>query len=164
MLSFAFKNAARSAELETGIARATDEEIARFTGGKFCHVEAWIEGPINAAVCYSARQPDGVGRAVLDLSDTSLWTIVTRPFFNSWIQGFCDGSVGKPYDFAGILGIASDTNAHIEWDRFCSEFCFELLQIGTNFHPSIKRWHVAPSGQPKGGYGLYELLTGEQHG
>lgn len=169
---YAFKNAARSIELSAGIAKETDRAIAEFTGGKFCHVELWIDGPQNAAVCYSARQPHGVAKAIIDLSDAALWTIVgigpTGDHWyedQDWLLGFCEASVGKPYDFLGILGIAMHQPLAVPWDRFCSEFCFEALQLRYGKFSDITdiaRYQVAPSGRPPGGYGLYELLTGSQ--
>lgn len=166
---YAFKNAARSIELSAGIAKETDRAIAEFTGGKYCHVEVWIDGPQNAAVCYSARQPHGVARAVIDLGDSTLWTVLPWAVTASacwgdqdWLLGFCEASVGKPYDFLGILGIAMHQPLAVPWDRFCSEFCFEALQLRFGKFPGIARYQVAPSGRPPGGYGLYELLTGAQ--
>jgi hypothetical protein len=172
MFSYAFKNAARSAELDgLGPGRFFDEAIAKATGGKYCHVEAWLYGPINRAVCYSARQPHGTSIQIIDLSDLSLWMAVpvsTSADEDKWLYGYAVGGSGRPYNAAGIVGIGTDTGISVPWDRFCSQECFLLGQkILTAQKPfsdfqAINALHVAPSGQPKGGYGFYELLTGAQ--
>jgi hypothetical protein len=161
-----FKNAARSQELEHDlIGKLFDAEIAKFTGGAYCHVEAWLEGGSSLARAYSARQPKGTSLSMIDFTDTSLWQIVpvpTTPLEDAELYGYALGGAGRPYNMAGILGIGTDTNLSIAWDRFCSQECFLMIQKVLGMFPQINALHVAPSGKPPGGYGLYELLTGAQ--
>jgi len=165
-LAFAFKVAQRAAELASNpLEAAFSLAIARFTGGKFSHVECWFEGPITAARCYSAREPHGTSIETIDLSDTSLWELIsvaTTRDEDLLVKGFCLGACGRPYDAAGILGIGSNLNIHIPWDRFCSEANFEVPHTLFGFRPTIEPRKVAPSGCPPGGCGFYELLKGTQ--
>ena len=165
-LTFAFKVAARAAEIAANpLDRAFALAIARFTGGKYSHVECWFAGPITAASCYSAREPHGTAIETIDLTDATLWELVnfpTTPVGDVLVKGFCLGSCGRPYDAAGILGIGSDLNIHIPWDRFCSEADFEVLHTLFGFCPTIEARKVAPSGRPPGGCGFYELLAERQ--
>jgi hypothetical protein len=166
-LAYAFKNAAEAARLApNALEREFSLAIARFTGGPYSHVEAWIWGPITQAVCYSAREPRGTSIEVLDLSNTALWTIVqvvTTREEDQQLLGYAKGGQGRPYDAFGILGIGSDSNLHVEWDRFCSEECFAMGRDVVSglkgvFLPAIPRWKVAPSGLVRGGFGMFELL------
>ena len=166
-LAFAFKNAQRAAQLESAMGSALDLEIARFTEGRFCHVEAWIRGPITAAVCFSSRQPHGTYFETIDLSDTSLWEIVTvstTDMEDAEVMGFCIGCSGRKYDTYGILGIGLVSTLHDPFDRICSEVCYQIPSdvLHRPFPPGIERWQVAPSGitVPGKRYGFYELLKG----
>jgi hypothetical protein len=169
VIYYAFKNAARSAQIDgAGAGRLFDEAIARWTGGQYCHVETWLSGAINAARCYSARQPCGTGFDTIDLSDCALWRVVrvdTDPYEEAKALGYAIGGEGRPYNMAGIIGIGTDSKISIPWDRFCSQECFRL---GTELFASMRKFasidplHVAPSGRPPGGYGMFELLTGVQ--
>ena len=157
MTHLAFQYAARAGGLVA-------EAIAGVTGGRFSHVELWLNGPRDRAECYSSREPVGTGFATIDLSDDSLW--VTVPLVLSGEQEtalywFCRGSTGRPYDFMGIAGIAMDTRAHSGFARFCSEACCEALQVIGGWWQGIQPWHVAPSGFEGHGdrHGLYELAT-----
>src|SRR5208337_632743 len=94
-LAFAFKVAQRATELASNpLEAAFSLAIARFTGGKFSHVECWFEGPITAARCYSAREPHGTSIETIDLSDTSLWELIsvaTTRDEDLLVKGFCLG-------------------------------------------------------------------------
>jgi hypothetical protein len=169
VFAYAFKNAARSAELDgAGLGRVFDDAIARVTGGKYCHVEAWLSGSINSAVCYSARQPSGTAIAIIDLSDDYLWRIVPVTVSqqeSDELYGYAVGGSGRPYNMAGIVGIGTDTKISVPWERFCSQECMLMGQklIGAlRWLKDVDAAHVAPSGSVKGGYGFYELLTGAQ--
>ena len=166
-LSFAFKNAARAAQLEKPMDAAIEREIANFTQGAYCHVEAWLRGPIIAALCFSARSPHGTYFETLDLSDSSLWAIVdvpTVPIEDAEAMGFAIGCSGRKYDTYGILGIGLAATVHDPFDRICSEVCYELAAdvLHRPFPAGIERWQVAPSGVTVPGrrYGLFELLKG----
>jgi len=157
MIQLAFKDAEKSGG---AFARA----IQHVTGGKFSHVELWLSGTQKEAFCYSSREPEGTGHKTIDLTDLELWTIVPlpiEPHLEPFAMWYSLGSSGRPYDFAGILGIGTDTKAHTDFARFCSEECFELIKKITGWWPGIERWHVAPSGFQQRGdrYGLYELAT-----
>lgn len=164
-LSFAFKIAARAGQIGALLDRELDLEIARITGGLYCHVEAWIDGPVSAALCFSSRQPIGTYFATLDLTDKTLWRIVnvpTTPMEDAAIMGFCVGTSGRRYDTFGILGIGLSTTVHDPYDRICSETCFEIAaDVLHRMPPGIERWQVAPSGLTCTGkrYGFFELLT-----
>lgn len=171
--AYAFKDAAETARLEGFLAAAVALEIARVTRGRFSHVECWIAGPLNHAMCFSSREPVGTSIEFIDLSDAKLWTVVpvaTTPEQDELIFGFCLGSSGRMYDLLGILGIGTGSELHNPFDRFCSESGFELGKLCVNlFHApanaDIRRWDVAPSGPTVPGvrWGLYELLT-DAHG
>ena len=122
--AYAFKDAAECARRESGLAAAVALEIARVTGGRFSHVECWIDGPQNAAVCFSSREPVGTSIETIDLTDSKLWTVVpvpaTLPAQDTLITGFALGSSGREYDMLGILGIGSGLGLHDPFDRFCS--------------------------------------------
>jgi len=156
MTNLAFKIAAKAGG-------PISKGIAAVTHGPYSHVELWLGGPQQFALCYSSREPVGTGFANIDLTDGSLWRVIPVTIslqLESPLMWFCMGSQGRPYNFKGIEGIALDTDQHNESERFCSEACFEALQAVTGWWPRIKRWHVAPSGFGKDDrYGLYELVT-----
>lgn len=160
MIYLAFKNGAESLKAEPALS-ILHQMIMQRTGGKFVHVELWIEGAQDRAVCYSSRN-GGTSWALVDLSNTALWTIIPMvedAEIEKRIRWYTLGACGKPYDSLGILGIGWNApNVHNEADRFCSEACLEALQMaGGLFFGVAPRWMVAPSGSPAGGYGLYEL-------
>lgn len=167
-LAFAFKITAGWAGKESLLQYELDKEISRVTGSPYCHVEAWIGGPIQSAQCFSSRQPHGTSIQTIDLrSDgVNLWRIVqipTTPLEDAEILGFCKGSSGRKYDEFGIIGIALDTTIHDPYDRICSESCFEVASLIRSFWSEVERWMVAP-GCPTPTkfkrYGLFELLAG----
>jgi hypothetical protein len=168
MLVYAFKNAKVSIQRGDEVGKLMDEMIVRVTGGVYCHVEAWLSGPQNAAECYSARSPEGTSIKIIDLTDASLWTTVsvdTTPEEDRALYGYAVGSKDRPYNFPGLIGIGTDTPITMPWARFCSQECFKM---GIELVASMKRFasvnplHVAPSGLPDGGFGFYELLMNEQ--
>ena len=162
--AYAFKDAAEAARRSSGLEAAFSLEIARVTGGRFSHVECWISGSLDAALCFSSREPAGTALRIIDLSDPALWIIVpvaTTPVQDVGVRGFCMGSSGRRYDGLGLVGIDLQTGFHDPFDRFCSESGFELGQMCLGIFPhDIDRWMVAPSGgHVRRRYGLYELLT-----
>jgi hypothetical protein len=166
--AFAFHNAAFAADRETNpLAKLFTREIAAVTGGAYSHVEFWLSGPTNAAVCFSSREPSGTGFSTIDLSNPAEWTIVDIPvIFDSWTMTkavwFCKGSDGRAYDGVGIVGIGTgQARVHDPFARFCSEMCAEIGQEVFDLAPlrGKNAWQIAPSGRPRGGFGLYELLT-----
>jgi hypothetical protein len=138
-----------------------DRVIMERTGGKFSHVELWIGGEGAAAGCYSSRA-GGTAFATIDVTNPKVWNVVKVPFpakLESALFWYCSGKCGLLYDGIGLVGIGYDMPVvHDPHARFCSEACFEGLQnVGGSFAGVGPRWMVAPSGHPRGGYGLYEL-------
>lgn len=141
-----------------------DQTIKERTGGRFSHVELWLRGEGKAAECFSSRS-GGTAFATIDITDPKIWWVQPVPYpleFEGELYWFCRGNCDRAYDAIGLVGIGWDIpTVHDPYDRFCSEACFEALQGPRNLFPGIgPRWMVAPSGHPKGGFGLYELIQG----
>lgn len=159
MICLAFKSAALAGGLFS-------EAIAKHTGGQFSHVEMWLSGPLNAAMCFSSREPFGTSFKVIDLSEQvngkCLWTMLALKVATEQEKDafwFCMGSKGRDYDSMGIIGIGLGTGVHDSSDRFCSEMVWDVGQNVFGWDPSIDRWMVAPDGHPVNGYGLHELIA-----
>lgn len=146
--------------------------IHEVTGGEFGHVELWLSGPQDKALCYSSRETappggaTGSSLATLDLTDPKVWQIVPLPMQSivseEELLWFCKGSTGRPYDYIGIAGIGTDlSKLHIGYARFCSDECCNALQQCFGLWPGINPSLVAPSGfaGQKDRYGLYELAV-----
>ena len=134
------------------------------TGGRFSHVECWLAGPKEAAVCFSSREPDGTGYAVIDLTEQrkgrDLWTCMEVPLTPDeelFVRGFCEGTGFRRYDYAAILGFVLDRKrTHDRARVFCSEWNCSMCQkclgrfltdaSGSEIFP----WTVSPSA-------LYEM-------
>lgn len=155
MIALAFKYA----NLDDFLSRTIKER----TGGQFSHVELWLSGEGKSAVCYSSRG-NGTSLEVIDITDPKIWNVVPvqsfSPLKEDELLWFCKGSSGRAYDAIGLVGIGWDLPVvHDPYDRFCSEACFEALQsVGGLFLNIGPRWMVAPSGHPKGGFGLFEMI------
>lgn len=164
MPSLAFKNAAKAAQMEGGLGAFFSSAIHLKTGSPYSHVEFWLDGPLNAARCFSSREPAGSSWSTLDLTDALLWTIVPIPSATpeqlSHIEWFANGARGRDYDALGIMGVELGNGAHDTSDRFCSEMVFDIGQNCLGWPKDIPRWLVTP-GWTKGGniHGLYELAT-----
>src|SRR5579862_4320283 len=174
-MNLAFKNGQRAAEIESGAARFFSREIMRVTGGDWSHVECWLSGPREKALCSASREPGGISFQTLDLTDKSLWSIIgipTTPEQDLAIEWFCKGSDGKRYDAEGIVGIGTGTAVHDSAQRFCSEYAAEIgtAVLDIPCLRGILRWMVAPSGpEHKFGngqirYGLRDLLVAAGYG
>jgi hypothetical protein len=166
VIQFAFKDAAVAATRESFAGRLFAEGIAHVTGGNFSHVELWLSGPLNAAYCFSSREPAGTQFTTLDLTDTSLWTIVAAPaaLLYEQVLFWCKGREGRRYNFLGLDGIAIGTPITDPHDDFCSQCQFELLQDCLGIWQGSRSYWIAPSGFGRDGkrFGFYELLTGDQ--
>src|SRR5579863_7530461 len=127
--------------------------ISKRTKSPFSHVEVWLSGPQDKAICFSSRPGEGCGFKLIDLSDAKVWKIVNLPPVNEelWV-GFCHGSNGKGYDYLGILGYDTGHGEHKERDRFCSEWGTEVGQVCSGWWKGVKRWLVSPGD-------LYTLVT-----
>jgi hypothetical protein len=131
----AFKNAAMAVKLATNLpTKIFSEGIARVTGGEFSHVEIWLSGPKSAARCFAAREPDGTGFTTLDLSDATLWTLVDIPDSDPSLEceqhedyAWCQGRVGRPYNFPGIVAIELGKPFTAPGMDFCSQCALEIL-------------------------------------
>lgn len=154
MIQLAFKDAEKDGNFFSKM-------IAEKTKGKFCHVELWISGPQNHALCYSSREPTGTGFEFIDLTVTGLWAIEPTPvqMDESLAYWFCEGSSGRPYDMTAILGIGLGIQQHWGTARFCSDEVFNVLQKVGGFQQGINPWDVIPSGSVSGRYSLYDLVT-----
>lgn len=121
--------------------------IAEATHGPYSHVECWVQGPQNAAVCYSSREGTGVARATIDLTDPMwvIWPVPTTPEEDMQILWFCKGSEGKAYDYLALLVAAGGRGVHKSWARICSEFCLEVGQNVLGLLPSEDCWAVSPN-------------------
>ena len=132
------------------------QAISAKTGSIYCHVECWISGPQNAALCFSSREPHGAGWATIDLTDAAMWDIVPldlTPEQEIAIHGFCCGCDGKRYDALGIVGIAVGADLHDYSQVFCSEVCASMLKQCAGKDLGGKHaWQIWPGE-------LYEMAT-----
>lgn len=167
MPAIAFKIGKRAIELDSNpLARILSEGIMQVTQSAYTHAEFWIDGPETAARCFSAREfTKGVDFAKIDLTDTSLWRVISLPAFTgdqkTYVEWFCRGNVGRDYDAQGILGILNNTGLHDTSDRFCSEMVFDIGQQCLGWNPNVLRWLVAPAWTRGGArHGLIEMLCG----
>lgn len=125
------------------------------TGGPYSHVELVLSGELENAECFSSREPSGTGFTRLNLTDSTLWTVVPLNVSANDAENlhiFCEGCGQKEYDWLGILGFVLPWGEHDDHDRFCSEFCTEALQKVLGMFPGVKAWETSP-------YALYELVT-----
>lgn len=117
------------------------------TGGRFSHVELWIDGPRENALCFSSREPHGTGYAHINLS-SPLFTIVeiaATPQQEMDVRWFAEGTGVKRYDFLGILGFCFPWGEHDDADVFCSEWCTLVLQRVFGMFPGVKSWKTDPT-------------------
>lgn len=134
MITFAFRKPPESDLWGQGICRASNSI--------YCHVEAWLDGPMTAARCFSSREPVGASFQVRDLSDTREWEMVTlnlTPTQEDRCIGFAYGACGKRYNALGLLGYATGTGMTFPWDLFCSQCCADMLRccgFGSAWKPS----------------------------
>lgn len=172
----AFKNAARAAQLETGLAKIFSDGIARVTGGVYSHVALGLIKDRDSGLwqSFQAIEPDGTGFANLDFDDVSLWTTVDVPNAYAWTEqaaqysadlAWCQGRRDRRYNFKGLAAIEFGGQFTDKYDDFCSQVAFEFLQDRRGMFAgwSQTEW-IAPSGFGKDGkrFGLYELMTGSQ--
>lgn len=168
--SFAFHNAAFVLAREANpLAKLFTKEIMNFTGGSYSHVEFWLKGPIDQALCFSSREPLGSSFSTIDLSNRLEWTIIGLPpsdtITMAKAEWFCKGTAGRLYDGVGIVGIGTgQARVHDPYARFCSETCAEIGQqvFQLPVLSGLNAWQIAPSGKPRNGFGLYELMVGQQ--
>ncbi len=121
--------------------------IAQLTQSKYSHVELWMDGPPAQAHCISSREGSGVSWAYLNLAPGH-WDIIPLDIEledRDYLRGFCDGSVGKSYDYQDLLdalmGLARND---FPIGRFCSGFCVEALQKTIGLESSSQYWTVSP--------------------
>jgi len=99
-------------------------------------IEAWKGGVTHAPSILSAHASDTeVHLFALDLTIEQRWAI----------QDFLIAQIGKPYDYAGILGFlaAAKTENPDRW--FCSELLFSAVkQARINLLARIPAWKVYP--------------------
>ena len=99
-------------------------------------IEAWKGGVTHAPSILAGHAPGTeVHLYTLDLTIEQRWAI----------QDFLIAQIGKPYDYAGILGFltASKTEHPARW--FCSELVFSALkQARISVLARIPAWKVSP--------------------
>ena len=134
------------------------------TGGRFSHVECWLSGPKEKAICFSSREPNGTGYATIDLTEQrkgrDLWTCIEIPCTGAqmvFVRWFAEGTGFKRYDYAGIMGfVLNRKRTHDRARVFCSEWCCLMVQrcMGGFLYDDegneIFPWTVSPSA-------LYEM-------
>lgn len=163
-MKLAFKNALVAGLMQGPIHGEFSRLIRDVTGGEYSHVQMWLDGPRNAARCFSAFEPDGTRFQVDDLTDAALWTIVdmdpataatpNATADNAWCKGRCT----RRYNFLGIVGSLFEGPLTDKYDDFCSQCCFEFLQDMRGLFPLVNSVTVAPSsGKPKR-VGLFQLV------
>lgn len=161
----AFKVESEAIKTTTGLSNFFEKAITRVTGGKYCHVEIWLGGPISMATCHAAREPKGTSIEIVNLSSPLFDIVQLPPTNNDKAFGWSLGDCGRRYGILTIGGIALELAnlTHLDSnDRICSEdaflFCRDI--IGLQFPKEVIPGMVAPDGHPKGGWGLYELVQG----
>ena len=125
--------------------------IAKTSNSPYSHVELWLDGPQNAARCFSSREPLGASFMVRDLA-TPEWEIVHLPptlyhgsqLEDCMIEAYCQGANGKEYDLLGLAGIGTGTGAHSDADVFCSEFVSGCLKFCLGIMLSKVPWMESP--------------------
>ncbi len=99
-------------------------------------IEAWKGGVTHAPSILAGHAPDTeVHLFTLDLTMDQRWAI----------QDFLIAQIGKPYDYAGILGFltASKTENPARW--FCSELLFTACKTaGIILLKRVPAWKVSP--------------------
>lgn len=139
MISLAFKIAALTDS-------SWSKAIAAASHSKYSHVEGWLSGAQNNALCFSAREPKGCSYAAVDLT-TPEWEIVPLKLSdmeNLIIRGFCMGADGKDYDFPGLAGYELGTGLHSDSDLFCSECWATALRDCANWDLLKDPWMISP--------------------
>jgi hypothetical protein len=128
-----------------------DKLICWKTGSEFCHVELWLDGNIQAALCFSSRQPDGTSFAHINLAATfdgkPIYELIPLYLTSKQeiaVNAFCQGCGHKDYDWLGILGFVLPWGEHDDHDRFCSEICTESLEKPLKWWPGVKPWETSP--------------------
>lgn len=148
---YAFKNAQVAGSMWS-------KAIAWKTGGLFSHVELWLSGPQDKALCFSSREGEGCSLKVLDLTVKGLWVIEPAGFtpdqeLKALGYALAMSAAKVRYDYLGILGIGTGHGEHDDHDRFCSEVCIEVAQQCAGRWLNLHRWLVSPSA-------LYQLVKG----
>ncbi len=99
-------------------------------------IEAWKGGVTHAPTILSGHAPDTeVHLFMLDLTIEQRWAI----------QDFLIAQIGKPYDYAGIVGFlaAAKTENPDRW--FCSELIFAACKkASVDLLKRIPAWKVSP--------------------
>lgn len=161
----AFKLEDQAIKYSSGLGNFFERAIVKVTGGKRCHVAIWISGddPYNA-LCHESVEPSGTHNVIYNLTEP-IWELVQlpTPYNSSYSLGWAAGDNGRPYGKLTIVGIGTDQPRLTDLDssdRICSEdgflYCRDV--IGMTFPKEVIPGMVAPDGQPRGGWGLYELV------
>lgn len=120
--------------------------IQWWTRGPYSHVELWLDGEVDKALCFSSLEGVGVRFAVRDLRGT-FDTITVSENSQAGLEMYKAALplTGKKYDWLGILGFAGPLKLHDSKDRFCSEVCYEMLDTEGFLHDAEARWKVSPN-------------------
>ena len=101
-----------------------DKLIAKYTKGKYSHVEIVID-----SYMYSSSPRDGGVRRKKHIVNNEIWDYISLPIKANNILEFYNQTKNNKYDWLGILGfILPFKDRTNEW--FCSEWCSNALKIG----------------------------------
>lgn len=154
MVHLAFKVAAVEGSIGS-------KAIAWWTRGPFCHVELWLEGPIENALCFSSTLETGTRFTRLNLTaPIGLFETVEVPVSDGELdalQQWCAAHQGEKYDKLGIVGFVIPFGEHHAHEMFCSETDGEALEECTLMGKVWKKagddpWKISPNE-------LYKLVT-----
>lgn len=136
---------------------AWSEMIAKASGSPYSHVEICLDGPRNAARCFSSREPDGASFMVRDLTSPELEIVSLKPALTEqqeyMVEAFCWGANGKAYDMAGLLGYKLGNGLHDDHDVFCSEVVSACLRACAGLVLPAEPWMISPGD-------LHKLVAG----
>lgn len=147
MVHLAFKVAAVEGSLGS-------KAIAWWTKGPFCHVELWLDGPIENALCFSSTLETGTRLAHINLTaPVGLWETVEVPCTDvefSDLLTWCECHTGEKYDQLGIVGFVIPFGEHHAHEEFCSESDGDALEQSTAIGKSWvlagdRPWKISPN-------------------
>lgn len=138
-LRLAFRN------INKGHAKLYQRVIAWWTGGPYCHVELWFDGPVDKAFTYSSLEGEGTRFINQDISDYD-WVSITEVDAEAYeVYKYCARRPRFKYDYVGLLGFTGPFKIHDASDRFCSEICYETLDENGFLKDPEARWKVSPN-------------------
>lgn len=113
--------------------------------GPYCHVELWFDGEGDNCVTYSSLEGVGTRFTVQGLEAYDWVSITEDPQKAQKVYDFCYARPRYKYDWWGLLGFLGPFKFHDNEDRFCSENCYETLDLTGFLHDPEQRWKVSPN-------------------